>query len=247
MEIAASPAKPSLGRHALLSTPAEPPPALRFERRPFYSSARRPQLVAWIRRCSGRRSAPTLVPGYNPPVPWDLPAPCARLLPPMALNGIQYRCFVGLGGCCFSGPPPDGHAPPPPPPTLLTCLPAPPPQRALLRRRVRVQVRVCEYMWSGGEGAYVPCRRWPAARCTAAAGLHRAGCQHERAALATSSCAPAACCRHVVLPQDIAKRLPKNRLLSEAEWRALGVCQSRGWCHYAIHRKVDDNQAQQAV
>lgn len=43
-------------------------------------------------------------------------------------------------------------------------------------------------------------------------------------------------CRHVVLPQEIAKRLPKNRLLSEAEWRGLGVCQSRGWVHYAIHR-----------
>ena len=35
--------------------------------------------------------------------------------------------------------------------------------------------------------------------------------------------------RHVVLPQDIAKRLPKDKLLSEAEWRALGVQQSRGW------------------
>jgi cyclin-dependent kinase regulatory subunit CKS1 len=32
-----------------------------------------------------------------------------------------------------------------------------------------------------------------------------------------------------VLPQDIAKRLPKDKLLSEAEWRALGVQQSRGW------------------
>ena len=35
--------------------------------------------------------------------------------------------------------------------------------------------------------------------------------------------------RHVVLPQDIAKRLPKDKLLSEPEWRALGVQQSRGW------------------
>jgi hypothetical protein len=39
-----------------------------------------------------------------------------------------------------------------------------------------------------------------------------------------------------VLPQDIAKRLPKGRLLSETEWRQLGVQQSRGWVHYAIHR-----------
>lgn len=42
--------------------------------------------------------------------------------------------------------------------------------------------------------------------------------------------------RHVVLPPDIAKRLPKGRLLSETEWRQLGVQQSRGWVHYAIHK-----------
>ncbi|KAK9836991.1 hypothetical protein WJX81_004967 [Elliptochloris bilobata] len=42
--------------------------------------------------------------------------------------------------------------------------------------------------------------------------------------------------RHVVLPQDIAQLLPKGRLLSETEWRAIGVQQSRGWVHYAIHR-----------
>mmetsp|Transcript_12866 Transcript_12866/g.27793 ORF Transcript_12866/g.27793 Transcript_12866/m.27793 type:complete len:94 (-) Transcript_12866:581-862(-) len=42
--------------------------------------------------------------------------------------------------------------------------------------------------------------------------------------------------RHVVLPPEIASLLPKGRLLSEAEWRGLGVQQSRGWVHYAIHR-----------
>ncbi|PNH05872.1 Cyclin-dependent kinases regulatory subunit 1 [Tetrabaena socialis] len=42
--------------------------------------------------------------------------------------------------------------------------------------------------------------------------------------------------RHVVLPQEISQLLPKGRLLSENEWRALGVQQSRGWVHYAIHR-----------
>ncbi|GJT05506.1 cyclin-dependent kinases regulatory subunit 1 [Tanacetum coccineum] len=42
--------------------------------------------------------------------------------------------------------------------------------------------------------------------------------------------------RHVVLPPEVAKMLPKNRLLAEAEWRAIGVQQSRGWVHYAIHR-----------
>ncbi|KAL1209520.1 Cyclin-dependent kinases regulatory subunit 1 [Cardamine amara subsp. amara] len=42
--------------------------------------------------------------------------------------------------------------------------------------------------------------------------------------------------RHVVLPPEVSKLLPKNRLLSENEWRAIGVQQSRGWVHYAIHR-----------
>ena len=42
--------------------------------------------------------------------------------------------------------------------------------------------------------------------------------------------------RHVVLPQEIVKKVPKGRLMSETEWRALGVQQSRGWVHYAIHR-----------
>ena len=42
--------------------------------------------------------------------------------------------------------------------------------------------------------------------------------------------------RHVILPKDLAKSLPKNRLLSEGEWRGIGVQQSRGWHHYAVHR-----------
>ncbi|ONK73607.1 uncharacterized protein A4U43_C04F33390 [Asparagus officinalis] len=67
--------------------------------------------------------------------------------------------------------------------------------------------------------------------------------------------------RHVVLPPDVAKTLPKNRLLSElgslrvnfakpdlkigvdSSQRGTflrtsggGVQQSRGWVHYAIHR-----------
>lgn len=29
-----------------------------------------------------------------------------------------------------------------------------------------------------------------------------------------------------------------DRLLSETEWRQLGVQQSRGWVHYAIHKYV---------
>jgi cyclin-dependent kinase regulatory subunit CKS1 len=42
--------------------------------------------------------------------------------------------------------------------------------------------------------------------------------------------------RHVILPKELAKTLPKTRLLSENEWRSIGVQQSRGWQHYAIHR-----------
>lgn len=42
--------------------------------------------------------------------------------------------------------------------------------------------------------------------------------------------------RHVMLPKETAKVLPKSRLLAEDEWRNLGVQQSRGWQHYAIHR-----------
>ena len=30
-------------------------------------------------------------------------------------------------------------------------------------------------------------------------------------------------------------QIPKKRLLTEEEWRAIGVQQSRGWVHYAIH------------
>mmetsp|Transcript_4268 Transcript_4268/g.6370 ORF Transcript_4268/g.6370 Transcript_4268/m.6370 type:complete len:96 (-) Transcript_4268:242-529(-) len=42
--------------------------------------------------------------------------------------------------------------------------------------------------------------------------------------------------RHVTLPKEMTKQLPKGELLSEREWRALGVQQSRGWVHYEIHR-----------
>ncbi|XP_027581633.2 cyclin-dependent kinases regulatory subunit 1 isoform X2 [Pipra filicauda] len=40
---------------------------------------------------------------------------------------------------------------------------------------------------------------------------------------------------HVMLPKDIAKLVPKTHLLSESEWRNLGVQQSQGWVHYMIH------------
>ncbi|TDH74059.1 hypothetical protein CCR75_005923 [Bremia lactucae] len=41
--------------------------------------------------------------------------------------------------------------------------------------------------------------------------------------------------RHVILPKEMQRSLP-DRLLTETEWRQLGVQQSRGWVHYAIHK-----------
>jgi cyclin-dependent kinase regulatory subunit CKS1 len=40
----------------------------------------------------------------------------------------------------------------------------------------------------------------------------------------------------VILPKEMAKSIPKTRLLTEDEWRKLGVMQSRGWEHYALHK-----------
>ncbi|KAG5264389.1 hypothetical protein AALO_G00253260 [Alosa alosa] len=42
--------------------------------------------------------------------------------------------------------------------------------------------------------------------------------------------------RHVMLPKDIAKLVPKTHLMSETEWRNLGVQQSQGWVHYMTHQ-----------
>merc|ERR1712038_1796112 len=41
--------------------------------------------------------------------------------------------------------------------------------------------------------------------------------------------------RHVMLPKDLAKMVPKAHLMSETEWRSLGVQQSQGWIHYMTH------------
>ncbi|KAK3175549.1 hypothetical protein Dsin_033197 [Dipteronia sinensis] len=74
--------------------------------------------------------------------------------------------------------------------------------------------------------------------------------------------------RHVVLPPDVAKLLPrivsslKYVFMFRTEWRAIGVQQSRGWVHYAVHRpephimlfrrplnyqQQQENQAQQSM
>eukprot|EP01083_Nonionella_stella_P075085 203909_1 len=41
--------------------------------------------------------------------------------------------------------------------------------------------------------------------------------------------------RHVILPKILKSEVPRNRLMEEQEWRAIGVTQSRGWMHYMIH------------
>jgi len=40
--------------------------------------------------------------------------------------------------------------------------------------------------------------------------------------------------RHVILPADLAKLVPRTHLMSETEWRNLGVQQSPGWIHYMV-------------
>ena len=37
------------------------------------------------------------------------------------------------------------------------------------------------------------------------------------------------------MPKEIAKLVPKKHLMSETEWRSLGVQQSQGWEHYMRH------------
>ncbi|XP_029046642.1 cyclin-dependent kinases regulatory subunit-like isoform X2 [Osmia bicornis bicornis] len=41
--------------------------------------------------------------------------------------------------------------------------------------------------------------------------------------------------KHVILPADLARHVPKTHLMSETEWRNLGVQQSPGWVHYMMH------------
>ena len=51
--------------------------------------------------------------------------------------------------------------------------------------------------------------------------------------------------RHVILPKPLFKMIPKTffnpdksgtlRLLSEQEWRGIGITQSLGWEHYEVH------------
>ena len=44
--------------------------------------------------------------------------------------------------------------------------------------------------------------------------------------------------RYVVLPREMAADLKarKNPLLTEEEWRGMGIQQSRGWAHAGFHK-----------
>jgi cyclin-dependent kinase regulatory subunit CKS1 len=42
--------------------------------------------------------------------------------------------------------------------------------------------------------------------------------------------------RHVILPKEIFKQLPFNRLLTEPEWRIMGISQSKGWINFTRHK-----------
>ncbi len=42
--------------------------------------------------------------------------------------------------------------------------------------------------------------------------------------------------RHVSLTREAFKDMPRERLLTEKEWRGLGLTMSQGWVHYAIHK-----------
>ena len=41
--------------------------------------------------------------------------------------------------------------------------------------------------------------------------------------------------RFVYLPKAIYKTIPREKLLSEDEWRSIGIIMSKGWKHYHIH------------
>lgn len=43
--------------------------------------------------------------------------------------------------------------------------------------------------------------------------------------------------RHVILTKELLKQITRNKLLSEEEWRAIGIQQSKGWVHYCIYNK----------
>ena len=58
--------------------------------------------------------------------------------------------------------------------------------------------------------------------------------------------------RHVILPKPLLKLIPKSffnsddsgtlRILSETEWRGIGITQSLGWQHYEVHGRYSRSE-----
>lgn len=46
--------------------------------------------------------------------------------------------------------------------------------------------------------------------------------------------------RHVIVDRSLVALIPKNRLMDECEWRALGIKQGSHWEHYLIHKPGSD-------
>ncbi|GIY99972.1 cyclin-dependent kinases regulatory subunit 1 [Caerostris extrusa] len=44
--------------------------------------------------------------------------------------------------------------------------------------------------------------------------------------------------RHVILPPELAELVPRTHLMTETEWRNLGVQQSPYWRHYMVHSQA---------
>jgi len=41
--------------------------------------------------------------------------------------------------------------------------------------------------------------------------------------------------RHIIIPKKYADQIPKHHLMTETEWRNIGIQQSPGWIHYLVH------------
>ncbi|CAF4605899.1 unnamed protein product [Rotaria sp. Silwood1] len=47
--------------------------------------------------------------------------------------------------------------------------------------------------------------------------------------------------RHVILPPEQAQLVPRTHLLTETEWRNLGLQMSAGWVHFMLHNPENKN------
>ncbi|EAS00741.1 cyclin-dependent kinase regulatory subunit (macronuclear) [Tetrahymena thermophila SB210] len=42
--------------------------------------------------------------------------------------------------------------------------------------------------------------------------------------------------RNVRLPQDLYKKIPKGKIMTEDVWRSLGIKSSKGWQHFYVYK-----------